>query len=126
MFCYFPVWSTHKNFSDINWALQPVIEDKKHMLKISVVGILFLYLECKISFLSILSWGSFCRVVGLWRRKSRVLGPDYSSILDLFNPKKKKKSDKQSVAWNNLSYKFPNIPMVEEQRVDERFLHAYD
>ena len=57
-----------------------------------------------------------------------MLGPDYSSIHDLFDPKKKKKKNKWRAvtAYNNLSYKFPNIPMVEEQRIDERFLHVYD
>ena len=62
-----------------------------------------------------------------------MLGPDYSSIHDLFDPKKKKKKKKKKknkwqavTAYNNLSYKFPNIPMVEEQRIDERFLHVYD
>ena len=70
---YFPgQWSTHKNSSDINWALQPIMEDVKLTLKsFFEFGFSFFTSECKLSLLTILSWatyispmGCFCKVDG--------------------------------------------------------------
>ena len=118
MFCYFPVWSTHKNFSDINWASQPVIEDKKHMLKISVVGIFFLYLSVKFHFSQFCHWALFVRLLACGAERVECLGPTIPLCLIYLIPKRKRKKNWQAIAacnnssgwrtkkWMNISYTY--------------------
>ena len=89
---YFPrQWSIQKNSFDINWALQPIIEDVKLKLK-SFFEFWFSFItsECKLSLLTILSWATS---ISQWADSVRLMA---------FRTTKKKKKKAQTHGMTKL------------------------